>query len=134
MSKARAAFKKVTFGHQFIGFALVGVVSTVLDFLVLNLCYGPLGLSLPLATALGFLTGLTNGYFMNGHLVFEQGHSAQRYFKYGLISLGGLILTELIVNQLHAHVAGLSVNLAKLAAVFIVFFWNYFWSKTWAFR
>ena len=54
-----------------------------------------------------------------------------RYGKYLIVSLGGFIITELLVNYLHN---GIGVNKAKLVAVVVVFFWNYGLSKVWAFK
>ena len=116
---------------RLIQFGLVGVLSTILDFCVYNLLLHA-GVGVYLAGALGFLTGFANGYFFNSRYVFQKA-SSERAVKYLLISLGGLLITEAILHFLHV-VAGLGPNVAKLGAVFVVFFWNYFLSKIWAFK
>ncbi len=111
-------------------FAAVGAVSTIIDIFLLNVLHAA-GLSLFWATALAFIAGASNGYLMNNALVFGKQRSAVRYSKYLLVSLGGLIWTELIVHGLERD---LGLNGAKLVAVALVFTWNYTLSKRWAFK
>ena len=118
--------------HSLIRFGMVGAVSTFFDLVVLKLLLMA-GVNVYLATAIGFLVGLTNGYFMNTKLVFKQNRDIGRYAKYFLISLGGLLITEQIIHYLHVR-EGLEVLPSKLVAVVIVFFWNYILSKLWAFK
>lgn len=111
----------------------MGVVSTTCDILVLKLLLS-LHVDIYVATALGFLCGLTVGFLLNGRYVFKQERTGRRYLKYGLISVGGLLLTELIIHLLHVDFSLMGALAAKLVAVGIVFFWNYGWSKRWAFK
>ena len=113
-------------------FAVVGAVSTALDLLVLKLLLF-LGVQIYLATAVGFLTGLVNGFLMNSSWVFNKDVQGDYFFKYGVVSLFGLLWTELIIHYLHVE-AGYEALSAKLVAVVIVFFWNYLLSKAWAFK
>ncbi|CAN5120170.1 hypothetical protein BH11PAT4_BH11PAT4_0250 [soil metagenome] len=119
--------------RSIVRFAGVGVVSTLSD-LTLFKILTVLGVNVYLATAIGFLLGLSVGFIMNGRFVFKTEHTTARYVKYGLISLGGLILTEIIIHLLHVDLANLTAFRAKLVAVAVVFFWNYGWSKFWAFK
>jgi len=111
-------------------FAGVGVISTAIDILLLNVLT-KLGTPEWFAVGVAFLAGTTNGYFMNNALVFAKETSATRYTKYLGVSAGGLLWTELIVHLLRGH---LGLNGSKLVAVVIVFFWNYGLSKVWAFK
>ena len=116
---------------SFIRFAAVGVLSTALDFLVLNV-FLHFGASVYVAGALGFFAGFSNGYLLNSRYVFQQA-SRERYIKYFIVSLGGLLLTELFLDIFHVRI-GWSENVAKAIAVVIVFFWNYGLSKWWVFN
>ena len=115
-----------------IRFGVVGLISTLIDIFVLNLA-NHFGASTWISTGIGFIAGATNGYFLNSKFVFAKDKSYARYTKYLIISLGGLLLTELIVTTLH-DLYSLNLNLGKLVAVMIVFFWNYLGSKIWAFK
>ncbi len=116
---------------SFVRFAVVGALSTVIDFALLNILLR-LGAPVLVAGAVGFFGGFTNGYLLNSKYVFQKA-SPDRYVKYFLVSLGGLGITELLLELLHVQ-AGLGTNLAKLIAVVIVFFWNYVLSKFWVFQ
>lgn len=119
-------------GRSIVGFAMVGITSTILDVGTLNILVW-LGANIYLATAIGFGIGATNGYILNSLFVFKQDRSGARFGKYVFVSLIGLLLTELIIHAIHVR-SDMSVNLAKLIAVGIVFFWNYGWSKIWTFK
>jgi putative flippase GtrA len=120
--------------HTIVRFAGVGVISTICDLTVLKVLYPYVWDNVYGATAIAFLCGLTVGFLLNGRYVFKQDHTLSRYLKYGLVSLGGLILTELIIHALHVDLHIMTAFKAKLVAVALVFFWNYGWSKVWAFK
>lgn len=114
----------------FLRFAGVGLLSTIIDFGVLNLLL-KVGASIYIAGALGFFAGFSNGYFFNSRYVFKAASTA-RYVKYFVVSIGGLGITELLLDLFHVRL-GLGANVAKAIAVVVVFFWNYVLSKFWAF-
>lgn len=124
---------------EFIRYGMVGAVSTILDIVVLKSTYYMMHndvKNLWLATALGFIVGTFNGYYMNSRWTFKfntKGKETVKFGQFAVISLVGLGLTELIVLNLSAR-ASLDETLAKLIAVVIVFFWNYFGNKFWTFR
>lgn len=124
---------------QFIRYGVVGLASTILDFIFLNISFVLLGNSnsfLWLATAIGFLVGTINGYFMNSRWTFQydtKGSETKKFTQFAIVSAVGFFLTEFIVLSL-AHTLDLEKNFAKLAAVVIVFFWNYFANKHWTFK
>lgn len=119
--------------RSIVKFAGVGVVSTTSDLILLKVLL-LLHVNVYVATALGFLLGLTVGFFMNGRFVFKTERTPSRYTKYALISIGGLLLTELIIHLLHIDFELTTAFKAKLVAVAVVFFWNYGWSRFWAFK
>lgn len=127
---ARKGFKEI------FKFALVGAVSTIIDFAILNLVLKFTSVTIAWSVFWGFIGGSTNGYFMNNAWTF--GHrnlptSAKNMTKYIIISAIGLGITELIIKEL-AVKALYNVNASKLVAVFIVFFWNFFANRFWTFK
>lgn len=127
-----SALIRTASAHPLIRFAGVGALNTILDILVLK-ALTLAGMAVWIATAIGYICGWTNGFFMSSRYVFKTKASGARYAKYGLVSFGGLLLTELIINILHVRVFHIELLLAKLIAVAVVFFWNYTLSKVWAF-
>ena len=126
------SFLQRLLGISIVRFGMVGVVSTLGDLTVLSIL-DRLGANYHLSVTLGFLTGLTIGFILNGKYVFQKDHTVARYVKYGLISAGGLGITNLIIDELKDRHSW-TLFAAKLVAVFVVFFWNYTWSKLWAFK
>ncbi|MEI6499362.1 MAG: GtrA family protein [bacterium] len=130
---------KTVFEREIIRYGFVGLISTILDFAFLNITYillGNIDNHLWLATASGFLIGTINGYIMNSRWTFQyetKGTEAKKFTKFAIIGLVGFALTELIVLGL-AHLLDVDKNIAKLIAVVIVFFWNYFANKHWTFK
>jgi len=131
-------FEKIM-GIEIIRYGLVGAVSTVIDYAILNIAsYLMAGdpTKLWLATAFGFAGGLTNGYYMNSRWTFKyntKGQEPRKFSQFAVVSLVGLGLTELIVLTF-ANSYQLDKNVAKLIAVVVVFFWNYFGNKLWTFK
>lgn len=128
-----AYLRETTKKQPIIGFAGVGIISTLLDIIFLKLTLGA-HFPLWLATGIGFTVGLINGYFLNSAFVFRTKRSQTSSLKYALVSLGGLGITELLVHGLAIWHPLLSVFEAKLVAVVVVFFWNYILSRLWAFK
>jgi len=125
--------------HDFIKYGMVGALSTVLDFAVFNLSYKMLGNNMShlwLATAAGFVFGTVNGYIFNSRWTFSyntKGQELKKFIQFLIVSIIGLLFTELIVLSL-ANMISLDKNIAKGAAVIVVFFWNYFANKFWTFK
>jgi putative flippase GtrA len=116
-----------------IRFGLVGALSTIIDVSLLNI-FIHLHASLLVATAIGFLVASLNGYYLNSSFVFKRKHSYEGYFKFFVVVFTGLLITELIVHLLTYMNPAMNFNVAKLVAVVVVFFWNYGFSKIWAFK
>jgi putative flippase GtrA len=127
------------FKIEIIRYGMVGVLSTALDYLFLNLSHTLMGganQTLGWATAIGFCVGLVNGYYFNSRWTFKyntKGQEGKKFGQFAIISLVGLALTEIIVLYF-ANNVGHDKNIAKLIAVIIVFFWNFFGNKMWTFQ
>jgi putative flippase GtrA len=120
---------------EIVKFGAVGAVSTLIDFLFLTL-FVRLGTGLFLAIFFSYTIGAVNGYLLNnkwtfGHL--NRPSTFRDFLRYASISFVGLGLTELIVYALYEafHVP---VSLDKLAAVAVVFLWNYFANRHFTFK
>lgn len=126
------------FKLDFMRYGVVGLVSTIIDYIIFNLLFYFLGGEqyLWLATGLGFLAGTINGYFLNSRWTFAydtKGKETKKFIQFLIISGVGLLFTEAIVLGL-AKVIDLDRNIAKAVAVVVVFFWNYFANKYWTFK
>lgn len=164
---ATASLRKQTKGELFweiFRFLLVGGTATLADYLLFWLLDGvlfpllPFGngwgtSSLVLATACGFLVGLLVNWVLSVHFVFrqvkdkQQASSKKSFFKFAVIGLVGLALTELGVLLLvyilpeitlfHTQtLLGTSWTkwLAKVVMTCLVLVWNYLGRKLFIFR
>ena len=140
----KETIKKVV-KHDFVKFAIVGVVSTVIDMILLKIV-NTIGWPYWLALAIGFGAGTINGYFMNSRWTFKydtSGKESIKFTQFVIVSFVGFCLTELIGNIYIGYFGhdlsalGLTIGpkmVGKIIAVIIVLFWNYFANKHWTFR
>ena len=116
-------------------FGLVGLLSTIIDFAILNV-FLSLGLSIFWAVFFSYLLGAVNGYLLNNHWTYarlKKRSTFGGFSRYASISFVGLGLTEIIVNFLY-HTLHTPLNIDKLAAVVIVFSWNFLANRLFTFE
>jgi putative flippase GtrA len=127
---------------QFVRFGIVGVAATVVDYAVLLTLNKLLHQSEFASVAAGYTAGLIVCYIFSIVWVFSHRSVANRrteFLLFMLIGVIGLGLTELctipchkLLNMLPGLVAAstdtIRLSLAKLVAIIVVFFFN-FWSR-----
>lgn len=125
--------------REMIKYGMVGALSTIIDYILLNISHHAMGNApalLWLATAIGFGGGTVNAYFFNSRWTFRydtKGKEARKLSQFAVVSCVGMGLTMLIVLTLSLKF-GLNKNIAKLPAIVIVFFWNFGVNRFWTFR
>lgn len=118
---------------RFIRFGLVGASGVFVDLAVFYLLRRFVGLGLTRSTIISAEVAIINNFLWNDAWTFSDMSSQQkgwrkrikRFLKFNLICLAGVILQTLIVNFLF-NVLGVNEYLAKIVAIAIVTFWN-FW-------
>ena len=112
---------------QFIRYAFVGGVATVVDWGVLFLATES-GLYYILSAVISFIAGLAVNFALSKLLVFKAAEakvgSVMEFVSYGIIGVLGLLLTMGIMYVL-TDIAGLHYMLSKITATVLVLFWNY---------
>ncbi len=119
---------------KFLKFGLVGFSGLLLDFSITYLIKEKLRWNKYLANSLGFVVACTNNYLLNRLWTFrsvDPGIIVQ-FSKFLLISLGGLILNNLLLYLL-TEKAKLNFYVAKFCAIVLVFFWNFFFNYQFTF-
>jgi len=124
-----------------IRFGFVSTVSTVIDFLVLYLLLKPLQAMLQawlatfLAVGAGYLVGTVVNFVLARRLVFRPSRfeAHVEFILVAVVAAIGFALTEMITIALSTRLCShlflaktTAVLVAKIAAVVIVFFWNFF--------
>lgn len=118
---------------RFIRFGLVGGSGVFVDLAVFHLLRRLVGLGLTRSTIISAEVAIINNFLWNDAWTFSDMSSQQkgwrkrikRFLKFNLICFAGVILQTLIVNFLF-NVLGINEYLAKIIAIVIVTFWN-FW-------
>jgi len=119
---------------QIVKFGLVGVVATVLDFLVLFALADFIGLHYLTAAALAFVAATLFNYAASMRYVFtsrfgaaEKHHELLLFVTLSVVGLGlNQLLMWLFVDQV-----GLYYLVAKIAATVFVMTWNFISRKIW---
>lgn len=118
---------------RFIRFGVVGFSGVFVDMAVFHLLRRFIGLGLTRSTIISAEVAIINNFLWNDAWTFSDMSSQQkgwhkrikRFLKFNIICLAGVILQTLIVNFLF-NVLGVNEYLAKLIAIALVTFWN-FW-------
>jgi dolichol-phosphate mannosyltransferase len=118
---------------RFIRFGIVGGSGVFVDLAVFHLLRQVVGLGLTRSTILSAEAAIISNFIWNDLWTFgdisrnqrRRRQTVKRFLKFNLICLAGVILQALIVNFLF-NVLGVNQYLAKLIAIAIVTFWN-FW-------
>lgn len=121
--------------RQVIKFVLVGAFNTVLDVGLYYVLTRFLFLYYLLAKALSFAVAVTSSFILNRRFTFRNTdpNKMTQYIRFWLVALIGLGLNTFILYIL-VEKAGWFDLYAVIAAVFIVFFWNFTLSRFWVFR
>ncbi len=138
--------------RQFFQFGLVGILNTVVDFVVFSIANLVIGLFtvnndafiyIFIANALGVLAGVTNSYFINRNWTFKQknkasGKEALKFYFVNLISfLVSTIVIYLLCNFVFPPTMPFYEHheiIAKLFAAPLVIIINFIGSKYFAFK
>jgi len=119
--------------HQFIRYLIAGGTATVADMIALFVLTHFFQINHLIAAAIGFAIGVITNYSLNIALVFKSTGKLKKEFSlFLIIGLGGLLWTELILWILVDNL-GLYIMLAKVFAVGLVLFWNFFMRKKFVF-
>jgi putative flippase GtrA len=119
--------------RQFLKYLVCGGFATISDMIVLFILSNVLHINHLVAAAFGFLVGVATNYTLNTLLVFQsQGKIKREFSLFALIGIGGLLWTELILWVLVDNLK-IYLMLAKMVAVVLVLFWNFFMRKKFVF-
>lgn len=127
---------------RFLKFATVGAIGMVVDLSVLTLAREVLKLPLSLAVGLGFGVAVISNFTWNRLWTFPESRIrplTSQLAQFIAVNLIGLGINEVVVLGLHP-VFGLIAHdptaylAAKVIAIGIVLFWNYFVNRAWTYR
>jgi putative flippase GtrA len=127
---------------QFVKFAIVGGIGTVVNLVVLKLALSAWDLASAttpfvvevLASALAFLVAVVNNFLLNRWWTFRStGPAHVEFGKFLTVSLAGLGLNTIAFTLFRGHLE-LPVLLSQLMAIACVLPFNFVVNKLWSFR
>lgn len=142
-------------GRQFIKFALIGVMNTLVDLAVLNtetlLSGVKEGSGYAVQKGFSFLVAVTFSYFMNKNWTFEdksQENQARKFSQFLFISVIGMLINVTVATVVVTYLKPavnpvlnlafltdqLWVNIGALSGTAIGLIWNFLGYKLWVFR
>ncbi len=122
--------------EAFLRFLLVGTLAFCVEFFSFFVGFNVLRMPLIVANSLSFILGLLTSFTLNRIWTFHRRNYKNRIphqFAY-YIALAGvnLILTNIIVETLHAF--GVEPNIGKLIAMGVTSLWNFFIYRSFVFK
>ena len=127
---------------RFLKFATVGVIGMAVDLSVLNVMHKVIGLPLLAANSISFTTAVISNFTWNRLWTFPE--SRQRPLlaqlgQFALVNVIGLAINNLVLWVVFQGIRQLvsdpwNYNLAKIFAIGVVLFWNYFVNRKWTYR
>jgi putative flippase GtrA len=127
---------------RFLKFAIVGAIGMVVDLTTLTIAHEWFGAPLPLAVAIGFTVAVISNFTWNRLWTFPE--SRQRPIRgqlvqFFIINAIGLGINEVVVAVVHPLFLQVAPDppaylAAKVIAIGIVLFWNYFVNRRWTYK
>jgi putative flippase GtrA len=127
---------------RFLKFATVGAIGMVVDLTVLNVLHKVFGLPLLVANSISFTTAVISNFTWNRLWTFPESRKRPlmpQLGQFALVNVIGLAINNLVL-WLAFQVTQMLVpdpwdyNLAKILAIGVVLFWNYFVNRAWTYR
>lgn len=123
--------------RQFYKFGIVGVSNTIVDFLVYVLLTRTLlffSEHFYLANVLSFSIAVTNSFYWNRKWTFRSTDSRRtlQYFKFFVVNIAGLGINTGLLYVLVRY-ADMYDVFAKILAIGVALFWNFFINRLWVF-
>jgi len=125
--------------RQFLKFAVVGSLGTLIDFGLLNLFVKVFRFDVYFSATLSFIAAVINNFLLNKYWTFkiaqaqDEGKGRRQFVQFSLVSVIGLAINLLIMYVLIQY-ASLWYNWAKVAATVVVLVWNFWANKLWTFK
>lgn len=127
---------------RFLKFATVGAFGMLVDLTVLNVLHKVFGLPLLVANSISFTLAVLSNFTWNRLWTFPESRDRPIFRQLGqfaIVNLIGLAINNLVLwvvfNVLSKFIPDpWDYNLAKIAAIGVVLFWNYFINRKWTYK
>jgi len=122
-------------GWQFTRFGLVGVLNTAIQYAVFAILFRLAGLPMLLSSALGYLAGLLNSYYVNRKWTFamREGGNRVEFARFLVVNLLAMGMNLLALKVLVARF-GMLPEAAQILAIGASLVVNFAGNRWWTFR
>ena len=118
-------------------FSIVGVLNTLVDFLMFTISHSLLGIGYVLSQAIGYSCGIINSFIINKKWTFKDTFSNKKSYKqllqFIVINVITLLITMVSMNYLVTSF-NINVYVAKIAVTLLAQVINFFGYKIWVFN
>ena len=121
-------------GIQFIKFALVGVLNSLLHYIVFLALYRLVGMHYLIASAIGYCVGLLNSFLLNKKWTFKTVDVGKGYefFKFVIVNIVSLTV-NVVVLEVTVVVLHMAPELGQIVALACHTLTNFSGNKFWTF-
>ena len=123
---------------QFIKFGMVGVINTVLSYLITNGCYYAIKLHEQVSNLIAFVITVAISFILNRKFVFKPKEEKENFWKslvkvYASYSITGLFLTAIFL-YIEEQILGIPHYIATLMNLIITVPINFLLNKFWVYK
>jgi len=120
---------------QFVTFGLIGVLNSLIQYVVFVVLLRALGVPMLAASAVGYGCGLVNSYALNRRWTFRvaRGRNRTEFARFCLVNLAALGINLLVLDLL-VTARSLRPEVAQVAAIAASLVVNFAGNKWWTFR
>ena len=128
--------------ERFLKFAMVGAFGMVVDLTVLNVLHKLFGLHLLVANSFSFTAAVLSNFTWNRLWTFPESRErplGRQLGQFAIVNVVGLAINNAVLWAVFHLITGFvhdpwDYNLAKVTAIGIVLFWNYFVNRKWTYK
>lgn len=120
---------------QFVKFGLVGVLNTLVHYLVFLLLYRLAGLAVTVASAIGYMVGVANSFILNRRWTFRVSGSGagSEFVKFTVVNIISMGI-NLLILQVVISLGGVIPEIAQVLAILCTLVVNFTGNKWWTFK
>jgi putative flippase GtrA len=126
---------------RFAKFGVVGIIGSVVDFSILNLCIQSFGMAKWLANTFSFTAAVISNFTWNRLWTFPESREKpllSQLGKFFVVNLGGYAINQIIFLSLDHYVFSSwgtwGYNISKAIAIGVVLFWNFGINRIWTYK
>lgn len=123
---------------QFIKFGIVGVINTILSYVITNGCYYAIGLHEQISNIIAFIITVPISFILNGKFTFEKKQNKKELTKslvkvYASYSITGLFLSAILL-YIQEEIIGIPHYVATLVNLIVTVPCNFVLNKFWVYK